>query len=153
LILQERAFRVNIKDTRILRRCKRKIEKRLARREWSEQPRPMLAARNTHYEMAERVRAISCGGIGAYHLLAQQTGLVKVINRSVRVLKRPLPYHESDHVLNLAYNPLTGGTCLEDIELRRNDAAYLDALGPSGFRTRRRRGTSRGGFPRKTSWR
>jgi hypothetical protein len=112
----------------MLRRCKRKIERRLQRREWTDQRKPMLAARNIHYEMAERTRAISCGGIGAFHLLAQQTGLVKAINRSVRVLKRHLPYFESDHVLNVAYNPLTGGTCLDDIELRRNDAAWLDAL-------------------------
>ena len=125
---QERAFRVNAKDTRILRRCKRKIEKRLRRRVWSGPRRPMLAARSIRYEMADRTRAIPCGGIGALHLLAQQTGLVKAINRSVRLLKRHLPYFESDHVLNIAYNPLTGGTCLDDIELRRNDAAYLDAL-------------------------
>ena len=119
---------MNIKDTRILRRCKRKIEKRLARREWSDQRRPMFSARSIHYEMAERTRSISCGGIGAFHLLAEQTGLVKAINQGVRLLKRHLPYFESDHVLNIAYNPLTGGTCLDDIELRRNDATYLDAL-------------------------
>jgi hypothetical protein len=40
-----------------------------------------------------------------------------------------LPYHESDHVLNLAYNALLGGQRLEDIELRRNDEAFLDGLG------------------------
>ena len=87
-----------------------------------------MAARNIHYEMAERARAIPCGGLGAFHLLAQQTGLVKAINRSLPLLKRHLPYFESDHVLNIAYNTLVGGTCLDDIELRRNDAAYLDAL-------------------------
>ena len=42
-------------------------------------------------------------------------------------------------MLNIAYNILSGGTCLEDIELLRNDEVYLDALGLSGFRTRRRR--------------
>ncbi len=40
-----------------------------------------------------------------------------------------LPYHESDHVLNLAYNALCDGTCLQDLELRRQDEVYLDALG------------------------
>jgi hypothetical protein len=40
-----------------------------------------------------------------------------------------LPYHESDHVLNVAYNVLSGGTCLKDLELWRNDGVYLDALG------------------------
>jgi hypothetical protein len=47
------------------------------------------------------------------------------------VLKVHLPYHESDHVLNIAYNVLAGGDCLQDIELLRNDEAYLDALGAS----------------------
>jgi len=32
-------------------------------------------------------------------------------------------------VLGLAYNVLCGGTCLEDIEQRRQDDVYLDALG------------------------
>lgn len=40
-----------------------------------------------------------------------------------------LPYHESDHVLNLTYNALLDGVRLEDIELRRNDEAFLDSLG------------------------
>jgi len=38
-------------------------------------------------------------------------------------------FHESDHVLNLAYNALCDGTCLQDLELRRQDEVYLDALG------------------------
>jgi len=62
-------------------------------------------------------------------LLACRTGLVEALDRDVRVLKRHPPYHESDHVLNVAYNLLGGGTCLEDLELRRNDEVVLDALG------------------------
>ena len=120
---------MNTKDSRILRRCKRKLARRLERRAWCEQAQPMFAARNIRYEMAERTRAIDCGGIGALHLLAQQTGLVKSLDEALPLLKRHLPYHESDHVLNIAYNTLTGGTCLDDIELRRNNEAYLDALG------------------------
>ena len=45
------------------------------------------------------------------------------------MLKRHLPYHESDHVLNIAYNVIAGGTRLEDIELQRQDEAWLDAVG------------------------
>ena len=56
-------------------------------------------------------------------------GLAEAIDRHLSVLKRHLPYHESDHVLNIAYNTLCGGTCLEDIEIRRNDEVFLDALG------------------------
>jgi hypothetical protein len=51
------------------------------------------------------------------------------INQGLHLLKIHLPYHESDHVLNIAYNPLCEGTHLEDIELRRNDVHFLDALG------------------------
>lgn len=89
----------------------------------------MFRARNIQYEMAERVQAIDCGGIGAFHILARTTGLIPAIDARLHLLKRHLPYHESDHVLNMAYNTLTGGTCLEDIELRRNDETYMDALG------------------------
>jgi len=69
------------------------------------------------------------GGIGAIHKMALVSGLVEAIDERLEVLKVHLPYHESDHVLNIAYNILSGGTCLEDIELLRNDEVYLDALG------------------------
>ena len=62
-------------------------------------------------------------------MLAHQLGLPQAIDQRLHVLKVHLPYHESDHVLNIAYNPLCHGTCLDDIELRRNDEAFLDALG------------------------
>jgi len=89
----------------------------------------MFSAGNIHYELAERVRGLGTGGIGALHVLARQSGLIDAIDRRLHLLKVHLPYHESDHVLNIAYNALCGGTCLEDLELRRNDEAYLDALG------------------------
>jgi len=89
----------------------------------------MLAATNIHYEVAERAGGMAYGGIGAIHTLAQQTGLVEAIDAKLHLLKIHLPYHESDHVLNVAYNILCGGSRLEDIELRRNDEVYLDALG------------------------
>jgi len=54
--------------------------------------------------------------------------LVKAIDQNLHLLKRPLPYHESDHLLNLANNILVGGTRLEDIEFRRRDEAWIDAL-------------------------
>ena len=89
----------------------------------------MFSASNIHYEVAERTRGLGCGGIGAMHLLARQSGLAKAIDNTLHLLKVHKPYHESDHVLNIAYNILAGGDCMEDIELRRNDEVYLDALG------------------------
>ena len=112
-----------------MRNRKRRIERRLGERHWKDQSARMFSASNMHYEMGERMRDTGVGGLGAMHRVARRTGLIEAIDARVDVLKRHLPYHESDHVLNIAYNALTGGTCLEDIELRRNDEAYLDALG------------------------
>jgi hypothetical protein len=63
------------------------------------------------------------------HLLAQRTGLTAAIDESLQVLKVHQPYHESDHVLNIAYNILCGGQTLEDLEHLRHDEVYQDALG------------------------
>jgi len=88
----------------------------------------MFKASNIHYEMAERVQAVSCGGIGAMHLMVQSLGLVEEIDQNLHLLKVHLPYHESDHVLNIAYNILAGGVRLEDIEQRRQDETFLNGL-------------------------
>ena len=108
---------------------KRRIDHRLRERHWPSQDEPMFRATNVHYDVAGRTRALDCGGIGAIHLMCLRTGLVEAIDRNVHVLKRHLPYSESDHVRNIAFNALCGGTCLDDLELRRNDESYLDALG------------------------
>ena len=89
----------------------------------------MYRASGIQYEHSDRVRGLASGGIGAMHRLAQHTGLVTALDAHVALLKQHLPYHESDHVLGIAYNVLCGGTCLQDIELRRQDEVYLDALG------------------------
>jgi hypothetical protein len=112
-----------------LNRRKRRILRRIENKPGVERPEPMMAACNIRYEIAEKVRAIAPGGIGAMHLLARKLGLVDDIDRGLHLLKRHLPYFESDHVLNIAYNLLSGGSRLEHLELRRNDEVYLDALG------------------------
>ena len=89
----------------------------------------MMGGRNIQYEMAARAQAVGCGGIGAIHLMAQRIGLVGQIDDKVQVLKRHLPYHESDHVLTVAYNIIAGGVRIEDLELRRTNEAFLNGLG------------------------
>src|SRR3989454_2759804 len=125
----KRPFRVNRNYPKILRNRKQRIERRLRPKNWEDQPRPMLKASNIHYEMAERTAAMNCGVIGAMHLMVQRLGLVEDLDRSLALLKVHLPYHESDHVLNIAYNILAGGQRLEDIELRRQDENFLNGLG------------------------
>ena len=114
---------------RNLRNRQRRIQRRLAERVWSPQDAPMFRASNIHYDVAEKARGLGCGGIGVMHLLVRRVGLIEAIDRNLRLLKVHKPYHESDHVLNLAYNILAGGDCMQDIELLRNDEVYLDALG------------------------
>jgi len=120
---------VNRTYRKILRNRKRRIERRLAQRNWEDQPQPMLRGGNLHYEMGQRSGAVNCGGVGAIHTMVQRLGLVRSIDENLHLLKVHLPYHESDHVLNIAYNILAGGVRLEDIELRRQDENFLNGLG------------------------
>jgi hypothetical protein len=135
-----------------LRQAKRRIERRLegAREDLG---RPMLGAANLRYELAQKVRGVGVGGIGLMHRLAQEIGLIDAIDRRVHVLKIHRPYHESDHVLNLAYNALCDGTRLEDIELRRNDEVSSTPWAPNGFPTPRLLATSAGVSAKWTSGR
>jgi hypothetical protein len=114
---------------RWLNNCKARIARRLDKSKDAMTFEPQFKAGNIHYEASAKTGAISCGGIGAIHLLAKRLGLVKAIDQRLQLLKIHLPYQDSDHVLNIAYNPLCGGTCLQDLELRRNDENYLNALG------------------------
>ena len=120
---------MNAKIHQQLANRKSRIERRLDKKRLGNLNHPMFTAANIHYEIADRTRGLAHGGIGAIHLLARRIGLIDAINEKLHLLKIHLPYHESDHVLNLAYNALCDGTCLQDLELRRQDEVYLDALG------------------------
>lgn len=122
-------FRVNRKYPKIIRNRKQRIQRRLATKNWDEQDLPMMRGSNVHYEMAEKTQAMAYGGIGAIHLMNQRLGLIDEVDQNLHLLKVHLPYHESDHVLNVAYNILCGGIRLEDIELRRQDECFLNGLG------------------------
>src|SRR5919107_2026247 len=124
-----RRFRVKPIPHRPPAAGKGKIRRRLDRRVIAPSPDPVFSASNIHYDVAAKTRAISCGGIGAIQLLVRKLGLAEAIDQRLHLLKFHFPYHESDHVLNFAYNALCNGTCLDDIELRRNDVVFLDAIG------------------------
>jgi hypothetical protein len=115
-----------------LGREKRKIITRLEPLIGGTEPRvtgkPELSAQGIVYEFGQRTRAIPCGGVGAVMRLIDSVGLVPVLNKHARVLKVARPYQDSDHILNIALNLLCGGQVLDDIEIRRSDATFLDAL-------------------------
>jgi Transposase DDE domain group 1 len=116
-----------------LDREKRKISERLAPLMGGKDPKepgaPEFNAPRAKYEIAERVRAVTCGGLPAMHDLVRSVGLPESIDDQLGILKRARPYRDSDHILNIAYNVLCGGQVLDDIEVRRNDATFLDMLG------------------------
>jgi hypothetical protein len=117
------------RNRRILQERRRRVLDRIENRPGPERDQPMMTATNIHYELAGRIHGLSAGGLGAMLLVARKSGLIGDIDRDLHLLKRHLPYHESDPVLNIAFNILAGGTRIEHLELRRNDEVYLDALG------------------------
>jgi hypothetical protein len=117
------------RNRKLLQHRRRTILRRIAHHPAPEREVPMFTASNIHYELGERVQGFSAGGLGAMLLLARRTGLVADIDHDLHLLKRHLPSHESDHVLNIAFNILAGGRRLEHLERHRNDAVYLNALG------------------------
>lgn len=121
------------RESEKLKRQSENRQRRLARRQEQarrqDDGRPVLSPQPHRYEFSERVEAMPHGGLGAVHTLVCGTGLPALVNSALDLLKVHRPYHESDHVLNIAYNVMCGGRTLDDIELRRNDEVFLNAMG------------------------
>jgi predicted peroxiredoxin len=90
---------------------------------------PVMSANLIRYELSEKIDATCYGGIGVIHKMNQMLKLPELINAKLHLLAAHKPYFESDHVLNMVYNIVAGGKCLEDLELRRTDTAYMTTLG------------------------
>ena len=118
---RKRAARLRGEQAAIDRRLERAVRLNLAG--------PVLGRANIAYELSARTKATAHGGMGAIAKLVDDVGLAGEIDSSLELLKLHKPYHESDHVLNIAYNILCGGQRLEDIEARRCDRVFLDGLG------------------------
>jgi hypothetical protein len=118
---------------RRLEREQRAIERRLAEAVAPNPGGPVLGRANIAYELSERTKGTAHGGIGMIARLVGDVGLAAEIDGSLELLCQHRPYHESDHVLNIAYNALCGGKRLEDIEARRTDRVFLDALGAAAL--------------------
>jgi len=126
----QKGIRVNTIIRQRIAARKRRLVQRLDKDRYPDDlSHPMIRGSTPQYEVAGRINGTSCGGIGLIHQLVRKLGLAEEIDRRLHLFKVHLPYHESDHVLNLAYNALCGGTCLDDLELRRQDEAYLNLLG------------------------
>jgi hypothetical protein len=131
---------VNSRRAQRREQCKRREEKKrqqtrkwLEQRERTDKGRPVFRGVGLAYEISDRANGIIHGGLGLIHRMVRRLRLQKRIDEQVSVLKIHAPYHESDHVLNIAYNFLADGTRLDDIELLRQNKTYADALRASSI--------------------
>lgn len=117
------------RERRRIGQRKRRVLRRQQRARYRVRDTPVISGGQPQYEVAQRVRGMAHGGIGATHALVGRLELQQAIDSRLNLLQVHRPYTESDHVLNLAYNLLCGGQRLDDIELRRSDEVFLDAIG------------------------
>src|SRR3954451_24180882 len=122
-------FQVKAKVRRRLKNCKRRIQRRLRKKQWPEQSQRMFRDGTPPYEVGNKAQGLHGGGPGAVHLLVQPLDLADAIGRDLHLLQRHVPPFESDHVSNPAYHLLPGGPCLQDLDRLRNNEIYLKVLG------------------------
>ena len=72
---QARLIQRRQQQARLSQRRQRRIASRLASRSGDVRNEPVFSASNIDYEVSERTTATHAGGLGAMHLLAQQSGL------------------------------------------------------------------------------
>jgi hypothetical protein len=82
-----------------------------------------------HIEISDRMHATCLGGASLVLALWRRLDAARVIDDSVRVLRRHRPYQESDHLLAQVLSLVVGGTCLEDLTRLQHDRAVLRMLG------------------------
>ena len=82
---------------------KRRLARRLDKHNYPEDlSQPVLGSANVQYELAGRGTGTAYGGIGLMQELVRTLGLAEAIDQRLHLFKMHLPYHESDHVLNLS---------------------------------------------------
>ncbi len=115
---RRKAFRVKKRIAKSLRKRKQNIPHRIDRNTYPTHTGPVLNTPNIQYDLSPRDRGIAYGGIGVVQAMVKPLQLDRVINQDPRVFKIHNPYDESDHVLNIAYNILCQGECLDSLALQ-----------------------------------
>lgn len=111
-----------------IRRRRKKLKDRLDPKWQPERQNPIMEVANIRYEVSDRISATDAGGIGLMRSVVQSLGLQKLIDDRLTLLKRHRPFHESDHVLSLAYSMMCGEKTLDGLAERREDETFLNAL-------------------------
>lgn len=95
--------------------------------------RPKLRHPRLHVSSAGPDTFTPYGGLILAAQLVKKLCLGKALDDRLELLKRHLPYHESDHVLAHVYNLFVGGTCIEDMANLQHSEAVLRILGTDRF--------------------
>ena len=96
---------------------------------WPDHESTVLRHRKLHIEHDKQPDVTNFGGLVLPLALLRRLDAARVLDERVEVLKKHLPYHESDHVLSQALMLYAGGTCLEDMSMLQQDKAILKMLG------------------------
>ena len=82
-----------------------------------------------HLESDPRGEMTHYGGLVLAQQFVRRFGVAKRLDDALMLFKRHAPYHESDHVLALAYTLYTDGTCLEDQSALQGSEAVRRLVG------------------------
>jgi len=82
-----------------------------------------------HLESDRRGEMTHYGGLILAQQFVRRFGVAKRLDDGLMLFKRHAPYHESDHVLALAYTLYADGTCLEDQSVLQASEAVRRLVG------------------------
>lgn len=82
-----------------------------------------------HLESDPRGEMTHYGGLVLAQQFVRRFRVAKRLDSALRLFKRHAPYHESDHVLALAYTLYADGTCLEDQSALQGSEAVRRLVG------------------------
>ena len=82
-----------------------------------------------HLESDPRGEMTHYGGLVLAQQFVRRFGVAQRLDKALVLFKRHAPYHESDHVLALAYTLYADGTCLEDQAVLQGSEAVRRLVG------------------------
>ena len=96
---------------------------------WPSTPGRVMHLPTLHLEVEPRSEVTPYGGLALVVPFVRRFKVAQILDHQVHVLKQYKPYHESDHILALAFNLYVGGTCLEDLAALQESEAVCRLVG------------------------